>query len=148
MIKFVIPDDAILRELDANAPIEQVREVQASHGKDIYTVAKAGMQVSLETWAAIQDDKLLCVVGLVPQSLMSDVASPWLLTAGVDPKLLMRGTRVFLDQWTKEYRLLYNYVDARYEASLRWAKWAGFTIHEAMPYGYEGLPFHKIEIRN
>jgi hypothetical protein len=40
-----------------------------------------------------------------------------------------------------------NYVDARHARSIRWLKWLGFTIEEARPMGFAGLPFHPFGMR-
>lgn len=146
-INFVTPTDNHLRELQDNAPQEQIDEVYASHGTDIYTAARAGVQRAEEAWAALSNGKLLGITAITPYSYLSSVAFPWLLTTGREPKLLLKGTKIIVNRWSSMYDTLIGFIDARYTASLRWAKWAGFTILPAEPFGYLGLPFHRIEIR-
>lgn len=147
MIKYVEPTEEHFKELARLAPLEQVEEVRASHNTDIYTVAKEGSRRSEKTWAAIYNDELVGIIGVTPYSFLGETAAPWLLTTGRHPKVLLKETKkvlqVILDRWP----VLINYIDARYESSLRWARWSGFHIHPAQPYGAGQLPFHRIELR-
>lgn len=147
MIKLVEVEDKYLKELEENAPEEQVLEVYASHAKNIFKVAKEGALRSEEAWVALHNDEVVGVFGVIPVSFLGHVASPWLLTTGKYPKLLLKYTRIILPYLLDKWPILTNYIDARYEASLRWAKWAGFNIYPAEPYGREQLPFHRIEMR-
>lgn len=75
---------------------------------------------------------------------------PWLL--GSDRihevgRRFLRETRAGVMEMKRRYRTLYNYVDARHEVSIRWLGWLGFEIQEAAPYGFEGRPFHRFEMR-
>lgn len=129
---------------------EEIAEIWASHGVRPEDIILYLTESSRDVSTVLYKGKVLCITGIVPFSLISDVASPWLLTTNEMkkyPRILLKGTKFFLDKWKKEYRILENQVDARYTASLRWAKWAGFTIYDAEPYGYLQLPFHRIQIR-
>lgn len=147
MVKLNYVTEEYLKELSDNAPLEQVLEVKASHGLDILTAAREGALRSEESWVALHQDNVIGVFGVIPVTLLGDVASPWLLTTGRYPKELLRGTKIIIPHLLNKWPILINYIDARYEASLRWAKWTGFTIHPAEPYGREQLPFHRIEMR-
>lgn len=88
--------------------------------------------------------------GLVPQTLLSDSATIWLLSTDAVysvSKLFLKECRRFIQIMLKEYSLLENYVDARNTVSIRWLKWCGATIEEAHLYGVEQLPFHRFEFR-
>ena len=43
--------------------------------------------------------------------------------------------------------VLINYTDARYTKALRWLRWLGFHMHEAVPYGVNGELFHPMTLR-
>lgn len=45
------------------------------------------------------------------------------------------------------YPVLTNMVDARYTDALRWARWLGFEVHPARPFGFEQRLFHPIVLR-
>jgi hypothetical protein len=42
--------------------------------------------------------------------------------------------------------VLENFIDARYEAAVRWAKWLGFDVGAPVPYGPAGMPFHPARL--
>lgn len=136
--------------LAENMRPEEVDEVYASHGQAPEEAIRRCIERSLDVFATFEDDRLMSITGCAPRSWLSDLGSPWLLTSVEMPKSprhLLRHTHTFLNKWRKEYGTLINFVDARYEASLRWARWAGFTVHDPEPFGYLQLPFHMISIR-
>lgn len=140
-----------MQQLAENMRPEEVAEVWASHGEKPLPAIRRSVARSLDVFATMSDDdKLLLITGCAPLSWLGGEGSPWLLTTTElpkQPRILLKQTKVFMDKWRQEYGTLINWVDARYEASLRWAKWAGFTVYPAEPFGYLGLPFHKIEIK-
>lgn len=81
---------------------------------------------------------------------MGDGAMAWLLSSTVADKhkaAYMKATRAIVGALLETYPALFNYVDARYKAALRWAEWLGFSVGPPEPYGVAGLPFHPIIIR-
>ena len=153
-MEFVAPDERHVLQLAENMREEEIREIYAASGEGPYSAISQALQVSEEAHAAVDDDgTLLAITGVIPWSglWVRTTAVPWLLTTQAlpsRPRNLLRGTKIFVDKWKDTFPVLFNHVDARYEQSVRWAKWAGFTVHPAVPYGFLGLPFHKIEIRN
>ncbi len=59
----------------------------------------------------------------------------------------LRYSRPMIEVMLAEFSHLENYVDARYKKCIRWLKWLGFVIHDAVPFGVQGLRFHKFEMR-
>lgn len=150
MIKFVPPTEELILELVENMREEEVAEVWAAAKFTPKDAIEWSLNRAHEAACAVYDDKLLCIFGVSARSLMSDVASPWLLTTNENknrPRHLLKWTKLVVKRWSTMWPVLENYVDNRYDASLRWAKWAGFTVHDPQPYGPFGLPFNKIEIR-
>jgi hypothetical protein len=47
----------------------------------------------------------------------------------------------------KAFPHLVNFVHAKNTTSVRWLRRLGFTLHEAVPYGALGEPFHPFELR-
>ncbi|MHA2064248.1 MAG: hypothetical protein ACXABY_07700 [Candidatus Thorarchaeota archaeon] len=138
-------------ELAKNMRPEIVDEIMASHGHTPDQVAESLSPKSDDVLALMWDDKLMGITGLHRYSYLSDYASPWFLATNEAPKHpreIMRTTKVMIEKWLTQHPILVNYIDARFEQSLRWAKWAGYTIGEEEPYGYEGKPFRRIEIRS
>lgn len=139
-------EDAV--ELGQSMREEQRIEVLRSHGLTPAEAAVESLQHSEEAWTFRQNETLLGIAGVVPQTLVGGRASPWLLTTRVPaPRLLLSCTKPVLERWLGRWDVLENYIDAEYTASLRWAKWAGFTIFPAVPYGASGTLFHRIQIR-
>ncbi len=92
-------------------------------------------------------DRLLCAFGIV-RSL--DVGHPWLIGTEYlsgTPKAFLRGTRLRVQEWKQEYRLLTNWIDAEYPQAIRWLQWLGFTIGQPEPIGLYGAMFCRAEMR-
>lgn len=137
-------------ELGQNIRREQRLEVLRSHGLSAADAASESIAASAEAWSFRTEEGLLGLAGVVPHTLVGGYASPWLLTteaASRYPRLLLSCTKPALARWLETWDVLENYIDADYTASLRWAKWAGFTILPAAPYGASRALFHKIQIR-
>lgn len=133
-------------------PIER-RELWASHARPAWSIIPNTIKNSAESYAVFNDDKqLMCMTGVVPfhtDILTGGQASPWLLsTHHMQPRPLLQWTKLFIEKWKTEYWLLFNYIHEPYKASIRWAKWSGFKVYDAEPYGPRNELFHRIEIRS
>lgn len=103
-----------------------------------------------EAWAAIIDGQVAALFGVARPSLLSTRAVPWLLTgelAGRYPLVLWRGSKVVAADWLERFGHLEQYVDARYEQALRWARRLGFEVADPAPFGRDSRPFCKITLR-
>lgn len=101
-------------------------------------------------FAADHNDELVALFGFVPAGPLSNTAFPWLVgTPGLAriPGMLNRLTRAYCSIALKEYPVLVNYVDARNRTSVTWLERTGFKISDPEPFGVEGLPFHRFEMR-
>lgn len=58
-----------------------------------------------------------------------------------------RENRKYLSSLLERYDMLFNYVDARHTASIRWLRRLGFSMEPAAPFGVDGVPFHRFEMR-
>jgi hypothetical protein len=129
---------------------EVADEVWATHRltpSEMHTDLKS----SDDVYALVFDGILMGIAGIHRYSLVSDKGSPWFLTTDEAPKRakwMLRATRKMVNKWVKEYDILINYVDARFVEGVRHARWAGFTVYDAEPYGPDNLPFHRVEIRS
>jgi hypothetical protein len=100
--------------------------------------------------AALADGRCMGLLGIGVSMLMSRHGSPWLLGHEELPrhaKAILRISRRYIEEAKQEYCHLYNFVDARNQAAIRWLRWLGFDILNAQPCGIERLPFHKFEWR-
>jgi len=98
--------------------------------------------------AADHDSALLFVGGVVP--LSDGIGSPWMLGTNAlrrHPVSLTRLAQRYLQRAMQTTPHLINFVDARNTRSIHWLTSLGFSILPAEPYGVEGLPFHRFEMR-
>lgn len=120
-------------------------EVLMMSGSDPLTALRRGLALSIEAWAGTVDGLPVCLFGIVPRSLLSDVAIPWLL--GTDEIALhawafLRRNRAVVARWRIQYRRLENFVWAGNEAAIRWLDWLGFAFDEELEInGVNWLPF-------
>ena len=132
-----------MREVD-------VQEVFASSGAKPDEVCHASANMDAEAKAALANDKLVCLFGVVPVSAVPSIGVPWLL--GTDllndiPHSLCRVTVKHLSEYMNRYDVLVNYVDARNKTTVKWLQWLGFSVELPESFGHLGLPFHRFEMR-
>lgn len=129
-----------MREADRN-------EVAASHGLSPIGALVNSVVASREPMAALADGEVMALFGICE---CRDFAMPWLMGAtGIERFHVpfLRRSRAWVQEAHRRYPLLMNWVDARNKASIRWLGWLGFTIYDPEPYGLEGRPFHRFEMR-
>lgn len=149
-MEFVPATPAHARELARNMRPEEIQEVQASHGMGPLGTLLECVRDSKESYAAIHDDQVVAMFGVYQPISLTTLGVPWLLTSNylaTHPKHLLRWTKAAVAYLLEHYDRLVNVVDYRYKASLRWAEWAGFTVHPPHPVGVNGELFCKIELR-
>lgn len=126
-------------------------EVWASSRSEPLTAVAESVALSDLCWAAEVDGDVVALFGAAPLlGLIGRTAAPWMLgTPALDHNsvLLMKTCRGYIAQMRERYPHLLNYVDARNSRSIRWLKRLGFVVHPAEPYGPDGYPFHKFEMR-
>lgn len=139
-----------VEELAVTMREEDVAEIWASgHLTPIESLTKS-LEMSTLAKAIVADGKVLAVFGVVPMGIMTGVCVVWFLSSKhvnsykksfikfcKDNRKNLCGVKAYHD-------ILFNYVDARYKASVKWLGWLGFSVSEPEPFGVEGLPFHKI----
>ncbi len=110
------------------------------------TALQSGLKHSEVAMTAVVDDVPICVWGVVRESIMLNVGTPWMVGSRDLDKEAVRFIRYCRDPVMKlfdNYDILENYVDSRNTRSIRWLKWLGFTIDDPKPYGVFNLPFHR-----
>lgn len=107
--------------------------------------------LSHEVWAGRVDDRPVCVFGLGVGSIAGGLARPWMLgTEELERHAFafLRRNRSVVERWSRDYRLLENWVDVRNVSSQRWLRWLGFTLDAPAPFGPFGYDFRRFEMRN
>lgn len=130
-------------------------ELIAATGPDVLGQLREAVELSRGrlgrmAFVAEHDGEPVALFGFVPMSALSDTAFPWLVgTAGLRrvSGMLNKLSRSYCSAVLGEYPLLVNYVDARNTMSVAWLTRLGFKIGEPKPFGVEGRPFHRFEMR-
>jgi hypothetical protein len=151
MLEFRNAEHSDIKNLMDDLHPIQILEVNASHGEDIPYYVSIALDKSKEAYVAYDDGYLLAMFGIIGNTVLSDNASPWMLSTTQmqrHPKQVLRTSRNVINLWTDQHKVLYNFIDARYTQSINWARKLGFKIHPAIPYGLLKLPFHMIEKRS
>lgn len=152
-----MPDYRITRateqHVDAMAPnVRQadINELAAASGNAPREALMQGLNASGGyAWAGLADDEVVCIFGVAPLNLLSDVGIPWMLGTPLIEKhsrVFLRRSKKYVEAMRERYGRLYNFVDDRNDAAKQWLAWLGFTLHEPEPYGVSGLPFRKFEM--
>jgi len=122
-----------------------IDEIAATSGNSPLASLTHGLNISDHCKIARADGKPLCMFGIGRPTFMSDEGVIWLLGTDllVDHSIrFLRQCAEEVDIIAKDYRVIYNHCDARNTVTLKWLKWLGFTIENAVPYGIYGLAFH------
>jgi hypothetical protein len=109
-----------------------------------------GLEQSSHVWTGVANMRPFCMVGVVPESVLSGSGRIWLI--GTDEILehqlaFLRRCRPILARMQAVYSTLSNEVAAENESAVRWLEWLGFTLYPARPIGIDGTPFHHFEWR-
>ncbi len=129
-------------------------EVCGMYGEDanVGVVIRSTYLVSRDTtFVGLADGEPLCVFGVAPPVLLSDVATPWLLGTSkirMHSRTFLRHSRRIVKAWASMFPLMRNYVDDRNADAIRWLQWVGFQVYSPEPYGPDELPFRLFEKRS
>lgn len=126
-------------------------EIRASHGADPLTALQLSAANSTLIWGIFVDKDPIGVFGVGASSFFSDKGAPWLLATDRLESIgltFLRQSRGYVQAMLKQHSFLENWVDARNVTSIKWLKWCGFALDDPAPFGVEGLPFHRFEMRD
>lgn len=127
--------------------ISDIDEVWASHHKTPYEALCEGFLNSDQCFSVVKEDKTLAMFGCCRAE--DDKSTIWFLSGDEIFKIKRfafikhsAGFIGFMFHRDQSIKVLYNFVDVRNKISIRWLQRIGANIHEAAPYGIEGMPFH------
>lgn len=90
----------------------------------------------------------VCGVATIPNA--PGIGAPWLLGTDEIDRLPVAFNKLCVE-WVARQRsrwvVLLNYTDARAVKTHHWLEWLGFTLYPPEPYGVEGKPFRRFEMR-
>jgi hypothetical protein len=148
LIRPTEPGDAA--RLFANLRASDLAECRAYGHPDIAASIASCVDLSVLCWTGLVDGELAAIFGVAPINALTGVGSPWMLGTPVldrHQRILVRRTPENIAPMLKMFPHLVNYVHAKNTTSVRWLRRLGFTLHEAVPYGPLGEPFHPFEMR-
>lgn len=125
-----------LREAD-------VEEIKAASGSDPRGALYRGLRDGKAYVACLPNGIPVTMYGVVP--MLPQVGGIWMVASKqfhLVHRQFLRECRGALEDISRDYRLVYNFTDARNTVHHRWIKWLGFSIikrHET--FGHEGRPF-------
>ena len=92
---------------------------------------RASVELSSHAYAVLDaSGEPVAMFGAAPHPLPG-VGIVWMLgTDGItrEGRSIARATRRYFDELNAAYSILWNYIDARNTASLRWLRWGGFRL--------------------
>lgn len=119
-----------------------------------YDVIMRSLEHSIESYVAVDEHNIpISIFGVCePQKFEdgNDWWCVWLLSvdggANEHKFSWYKTCKNYLPYFLLQYPRLFNYIDAKYEESLRWIKHLGFTVGAPEPYGKMGAPFRKVTL--
>jgi hypothetical protein len=144
---------ATAEHAEALAPIMRQKdrdEVWALAHRTPLEALTLGLEQSESPQTGFYGPKILCMMGIARQGLVTGIGVPWFLSSvhvEEHPRAFLRSCKRYFSYWSQDYDFLVNYVDARYTEAVEWVRWLGFEVHPAERVGKDNLPFHRIELR-
>lgn len=123
-----------------------IEEFESGWSMTPQQVLDYGMRHSTGCWAGLADGEVVTIFGVTPASILTGYGTPWLIASDRLEKYsraFIRHSRPLLVGILETYPRLENYVDARNVAAKQWLHWMGFKLHDPVPAGPNGMPFHR-----
>ena len=123
---------------------EDVREVWTSHKHTAEQSLKLSFDNSQECLTIEENGEAIAMFGINAETVLGDKAIIWFLSSEkikfMKTKFLRR-SKDYVNMFLKQYSLLYNLIDDRNVASIKWlksigAKFAGKTMINGYPFQY------------
>lgn len=144
----IVPAEAWHAELIAQDPRPaDVAELWSAGRHTPLEALLVGLRASAEPMTGMWGDEPVCMFGASPFSIMGGMGTAWMIGSRALDRYSVQRSLLLLSVPAVEYmqaqfpRLLYNFVDARNLAAIRWLRWLGFQFGDPIPYGVDGLPF-------
>lgn len=143
--ELVRPQYHHLLDLASNMREGDVEEILAFTGMGPLEALEASIKQTKDPYCWLIDGEVAAMFGVVQTTALSQTGVPWLLSgkaSELSPRRFAKGSKLFFEDWKRDYLVLANFVDARYTVSIRWLKWLGFKIEPAVSIGKDGGLFH------
>jgi len=127
------------------------QEVRAALGLDGRTALQMSFEHAVRSWAILADGDPVAVFGVSDYPHVRGQGCPWLLASERISEIwrfVLRNTKEYVfGPMMEGFDSLFNFVDVRNEASIRWLEWVGFHISNPIPFGLGGEMFHPFWLR-
>lgn len=127
-----------------------VAEIAVSLGVSPAQAIQSAIKKSRHSATALADGEPMAIFGVVTPTVMSSVASPWILSSSIVEKhkrAYMRMSKAMVEDWRKQYRVMQQLIDSRYHEAIKWVEWLGFEAVDTYIVGAEKVPFYLYELR-
>jgi hypothetical protein len=125
-------------------------EIWAAHNAMPLQALEYSLSCSPLQWTIRLGEEAIGLFGVGEDPGCPDRGSPWLLATDKLEDIqttFLKQSRDCVAKMKDRYSLLENWVDRRNLTSIKWLEWCGFTIFKPEPFGVEGKPFHRFEMR-
>lgn len=146
-LRHVEPDvaEAWADQITRNLRRCDLDEIEAMSAVSPGDALRASLGLSTHAYGIVDGNgEAVAMFGAAPHPLPG-VGIVWMLgTDAIQTEAvgIAKRTRRYFDELNAAYGILWNYIDARNEVSLRWLRWGGFELLGDTRMGPEGLPFH------
>ena len=147
--RFVKAEAHHVEEMVERIAPDVAKEMEILRGENIHKSVASCIRNSNEAWAAYFDDKLICLFGVRKQSVLGRASCPWLITSydiNQHTRALLKGARIAMRYWMKQYPHLENYIPASLPRLVRFVEKIGFTVYPPFPVGRNNARLHRIEM--
>lgn len=139
-------EPAEVDEIAAMVRQADIEEITGALGIPIREALLQGITDSLKVSKIVAAGEVVAVFGDAVHSVLGRIGVPWLIsTTAIErqPRAFLRVCAGEVADMLTRHDVLFNYVDARNTAAIRWLKWLGFQFDDPEPYGPNGMPFHR-----
>jgi hypothetical protein len=120
-------------------------ELEASHGTGALEALLDGVRLSQEAWTMLSPSgRVAGMCGVTPDEQHPEAGRVWLLGSdelSAHPRAFLEVTSALIEHLAGSWGVLYNAVDERYGAALRWLGWLGFEPVGRVTAPVSGAPF-------
>ena len=130
-----------INEIDTKAIIAQTKYADVPGAEKSLWYC---FNMSASSWIGLIDEKVACVWGLIPPSLLSDKAYFWLLTTELVDQhkfIFIRQSQIFLERALGLYPTIVGHVELGNDKAIRWLRWLGAKFEK--PSG-KRMPFEIV----
>jgi hypothetical protein len=127
-----------------NVRVDDRCELWAAYCQTPEQVMVNALNLSNMAWAGLIDDVPVCMFGVVPASILSNVGRPWMVGTkflDVHPFVFLRRCKGCVKMMRERFESLENYVDVRNVKAIEWLRWMGFSFNEPELMGPFNMPF-------